>query len=143
MSKYAPHFYVLTHACLISEQIKLNGQIQFAEVQFYFLHFATDEADETPCAYALVSLYSCPIQSLLDESSHTLWACHYCSDDDLRVVRVSTIISCVSMQPLPRLPTDPDGLWFVMEKSGLEDFRLTGGAELLEQELGRGLANID
>ena len=30
------------------------------------------------------------------------------------------------------LPTDPYGLWFIVEKLGLEDFRLTGGVEPLE-----------
>lgn len=39
-------------------QIELNGKIEFAEVQFYFLHFTTDEADEKPIPYALVSVYS-------------------------------------------------------------------------------------
>ena len=118
--------------CSISEQIELNGQIEFAEVQFYFLHFATDPEDAPPSAYALVSVYSRPIQRLLNESSQTLWACHYCGGNDLRVINLSSIVSCVSMQPLPWLPTNPYGLWFVVEKSGLEDFRLTGGAEPLE-----------
>jgi len=110
----------------------LNGQIEFAEVQFYFLHFATDLEDAPPSAYALVSVYSHPIQRLLNELSQTLWACHYCGDNDLWVINLSSIVSCVSMQPLPRLPTDPYGLWFVVEKLGLEDFWLTSGAEPLE-----------
>jgi hypothetical protein len=41
-------------------------------------------------------------------------------------VRVSTILSVVSMQPLPRRVGDPENLWFVVEKSGLDDTELTG-----------------
>jgi hypothetical protein len=107
----------------------LNGQIEYGEVQFYFVQFTTDSPDEVPTAHALVSVYSRPVQELLDESSDTLWACHYMGDEGLRVVELATILACVSMQPLPPLPNDPSGLWFVLEKSGLEDFQLTGFEE--------------
>ena len=40
------------------------------------------------------------------------------------------------MQPLPPLPDDPPRLWFVLEKSGLEDVQLTGFEESLENEPG-------
>jgi hypothetical protein len=50
----------------------------------------------------------------------------------LQVIKLSSIISCVSMQPLPRLPGDPESLWFVLEKSGLEDLQLTGAEESKE-----------
>jgi hypothetical protein len=114
----------------------LNGQIEYGEVQFYFLRFATDSPDETPTAHALVSVYSRPAQALLIESSNTLWACQYAGVDDLQVVSLSSIVACVSMQPLPPLPDDPPGLWFVLEKSGLEDVQLTGYEEPLENEPG-------
>jgi hypothetical protein len=112
----------------------LNGQIEFGEVQFYFLLFATDSPDKSLTAYALVSVYSHPIQKLLDESSNTLWACQYMGDGDLRVVELSRIVACVSMQPLPLLPNDPPGLWFVLEKSGLEDFQLTEFEEPIDND---------
>jgi hypothetical protein len=112
----------------------LNGQIEYGEVQFYFLQFTTNSPDEVPTAHALVSVYSRPIQELLDESSDTLWACNYMGEGDLRVVELTTIIACVSMQPLPPLPNDPPGLWFVLEKSGLEDFQLTGFQEPIVNE---------
>lgn len=39
------------------------------------------------------------------------------------------------MQPLPLVPTDPEGrLWFVVEKSGLEDDQLIGFEETLDNE---------
>ena len=119
---------------LICVKMLLNGQIEYGEVQFYFLLFATDSPDESPTAYALVSMYSRPIPELLTESFNTLWACHYTGDGDLRAVEVSTILACVSMQPLPPLPNDPPGLWFVLEKSGLEDFQLTGFEEPIDND---------
>ena len=30
------------------------------------------------------------------------------------------------MQPLPRLPEDPEDLWFVVEKSGLDGTEVSG-----------------
>ena len=88
-------------------------------------------------------MYSPPIQELLVESSNTLWACRYCGNNDLRVVDLSCITACVSMQPLPPAPSlsssDTDcepnhGLWFVVEKSGLEDAQLTGFEEHTDGE---------
>ena len=87
-----------------------------------------------PTTQALVSVYSCPIQALLIESLNTLWACQYTGAEDLQVVLLSSIIACISMQPLPPLPDDPPGLWFVLEKSGLEDVQLSGFKEALENE---------
>ena len=114
-------------------KIKLNRQIEYAEVWFYFLSFTSDNLNEAPLSYAMVSVYSRPVQSLLVESSNTLWACRYCGDEDLRVVDLSRIISCVSMQPLPPVPTDSgEWLWFVIEKSGLDDIQLTGCEEPLD-----------
>ena len=105
-------------------------------MQFYFLHFTADNEDEMPVPYAVVSVYSRPIQSLLDESSNTLWACRYTGAGGLRVIKLSSILSCVSIQPLPTLTSDPvhlEGpLWFVLEKSGLEDVQLTGLEEPME-----------
>ena len=70
---------------------------------------------------------------LLRESSNTLWACTY-NGGDLRVVDLSSIVACVSMQPLPLQPTDSNKLWFVVEKSGMDDVQLTGFDEHLDAE---------
>lgn len=109
----------------------MRDKIEYAEVQFYFLHFATHDPDETPVPYAVVSVYSRPVQSILDESCDTLWACRYTGTGGLRVIKLSCILACVSIQPLPPLTTDPEGLWFVLEKSGLEDVQLTGVEEAM------------
>ena len=78
--------------------------------------------------YALVSLYGPPNEDLLEDSFHTLWACTYHGDSNLKVVNASSIISVVSMQPLPKLACEEGlgELWFVVEKSGLDDTDLTG-----------------
>ena len=116
-------------------KMELNGQIEYAEVQFYFLHFTSDNPDEAPLPYALVSVYSRPVQEILAESSNTLWACRYRGDDNLQVINLSDIVACVSMQPLPPASGDPgERLWFVVEKSGLEDIQLTGYEEPLDCE---------
>jgi len=79
--------------------------------------------------YALISMYGAPDADLLEDSSHALWACEYQGDANLKVINISSILSVVSMQPLPKLSSDEFGgkkMVFVIEKSGLEDTELTG-----------------
>lgn len=92
-------------------------------MQFYFL---VENAEQKLDAYALISLYGPPDADMLEDSYHTLWACTYNGDDSLEVIPVSEIISVVSMQPLPPKAGDPENLWFVVEKSGLDDIEVTG-----------------
>lgn len=63
---------------------------------------------------------------MLSALSQTLHACHYRGNEDLRCILVKDILTVVSMQPLPYMPGDPDNLWFVVEKSGLDDVQLFG-----------------
>jgi len=63
---------------------------------------------------------------MLEESHNTLWACEYRGQESLLCIPVKSIIFVVSMQPLPRLPNDPENLWFVIGKSGLHDIDLEG-----------------
>ena len=109
----------------------LNGKIEYGKVQFYFLQFTASASPATPTALALVSVYSHPVQALLVESSNILWACQYTGVDNLQVVPLSSIVTCVSVQCLPLLPSDLPRLWFVLEKLGLEDIQLAGFRELL------------
>lgn len=92
-------------------------------MQFYFLDTDNDE-DPDKVAHAVVSLYGPPNQDMLLQSSHTLYACTYEGQDNLHCIPVTAIVSVISMQPLPRLPDDPENLWFVVEKSGLDDVQL-------------------
>jgi len=118
----------------------LDGQIEYGEVQFYFLQFTTNGPanSETTTTHALISVYSHPVQALLVESSNTLWACQYTGVDDLQVVPLSSIVACISVQCLPQLPDNLPGLWFVLEKSGLEDVQLAVFGESLGDEPGAG-----
>ena len=124
----------------------LNGQIEYGEVQFYFCQFTTHGLDDlepplsqaTMTVHALVLVYTHPVQALLVKSSNTLWACQYTGADDLRIVPLSSIIACILVQPLPPLSDDPPGLWFVLEKLGLENVQLASFEESLEDEQGAG-----
>ena len=114
----------------------MNGKTEYGEVQFFFIpnpdpdseldsETASEEEDINP--YALVYLYGPPDADLLEDSSHTLWACEYLPTN-IQVVEVTDITAVISMQPLPKAPGDDPAkdLLFVVEKSGLEDTELTG-----------------
>lgn len=112
----SPHYIFL--------QLNLNGVTEFGEVQFFFLNQPEDNISPA-VAYAVVSIYSCPDQTILKESSQTLWVCLYTGTTNLHLVPAKSIISLVSMQPLIPLPDEVPGRWFVVEKSGLDDADLT------------------
>lgn len=122
-------------------QIQLNGQVEYAEVQFYFLKFADNSEELVP--RALVSVYSRPIQELLEESFNELWACDYKGTDNLQVIETSCILSVVSLQPLPPLPGEPDNRWFVTQKSGLDDVQLTGYEEPMDDGIAGNVGGDD
>lgn len=65
---------------------------------------------------------------MYEDSFGCLWACTYSGNTNLAVIKISAIKSVVSMQPLPKANGDPDGLFFVVEKSGLDDIELMGYA---------------
>ena len=113
--------------------MNLNGKVALGEVQFFFQVVDPDDAsDDKFIPYALVSIYSPPDADMLEQSYHTLWACEYMGSDGFQVVSISSIMSVVSMQPLPKCPGDPDNLWFVVEKSGIDDRELTGYVDPIE-----------
>jgi len=83
-----------------------------------------------------VSVYGHPDAELLEQSYHTLRACPYLGENGLHAVRVSDILTVVSMQRLPTRPGEVgrDNLWFVVEKSGIDDTELTGYVDPLDYE---------
>ncbi|KAK7444779.1 hypothetical protein VKT23_015096 [Stygiomarasmius scandens] len=91
-------------------------------------------ADENLHFYALVSLYTRPDEELLDESCRTLWACRYTGDTNLAVVDVKSILSVVSVQPLPKQLDRDDGLWFIVEKTGVEEIENIGFGDDIDGE---------
>lgn len=117
-------------------QIKCNNgtEIRFAEVQFYFM---TEEENGDLVAHALVSMYGHPNHDLLEESYHTLHAFPQPGpESSLQVIEITSIISVVSVQPLPKLTVDEDDRLFVIEKSGMDDTELTGYVDVLEYQNG-------
>jgi hypothetical protein len=100
----------------------INGQIEYGEVQFYFV--CENERSELS-AFAVVSLFSRPDPRMLEDSYHTLWACKYQGLNALKVVSITSIRSIVSMQRLTPLPSEDSDYFFVVEKSGLDDIEVT------------------
>ncbi|KAF5368205.1 hypothetical protein D9757_011314 [Collybiopsis confluens] len=106
--------------------LRFDDQINIAEVWYYFLKSVPGKVEES---YALVSIYSEPYEDLWEDSSGALWACDYLGVDNLHIVSTQAICSVVSMQPLPPLPGEPNGVWFVVEKCGLDETLKTGHEE--------------
>ena len=82
----------------------MDGQIRYAEIRFFFWneeHGNGQCEDGLISGYALVSVYGQPDAELLEQSYHTLRACPYLGENGLHVIRVSDILSVISMQPLP------------------------------------------
>ena len=85
-----------------------------------------EDVEENLVYCALVSVYGPPCQIILEETCYCLRACLYEGDSNLRIIRISDILSVVSMQPLPPRDDTERNLWFVVEKSGIDDTELTG-----------------
>ncbi|KAM6492088.1 hypothetical protein JOM56_011812 [Amanita muscaria] len=113
-------------------KLKLNTELRYGEVLFFF---SDETADQVISCYALVSVYGPPNADLLEESSHALRACPYYGDENLHLIHFRSILSVVSMQPLPTCRDDVglDSHFFVVEKSGIDDTELTGYVDSLEQ----------
>lgn len=89
----------------------------------------TDADEVSTKTYAMISLYGRPDRAILAQSSRALWACEYLGSENLHIVRVEKIRSVVSMIPLPALPGEEDGRWFVVEKPGIDSAIMTGHEE--------------
>jgi hypothetical protein len=85
----------------------------FGEVQFFFRSDIRGEV----IALALVSEFGPPDNELLAESSNALWVSHYLGNQNLRIIEIKSISTCVAMVPFTK---PPDGRFFVCEKMGLE-----------------------
>jgi len=105
-----------------------NGN-RFAEVQFYFL---IEGHNENLSAHALVSVYDPPDQDLLEDSYHVLHAFSR-HNSILQVIDIPSIISVVSLQPLPKVTNGEEDRLFVVEKSGMDDTELTGYVDRLDE----------
>lgn len=106
----------------------MGHETKYAEVKFYFL---IEDDNNDLSAHALVSVYGPPDQDLLEDSCHTLHAFSRCVE--LMIVTVTSIISVVSVQPLPEFVANEEPRYFVIEKSGIDDNELTGYVDLLDE----------
>jgi hypothetical protein len=79
-------------------------------------------------------LYEARDADLWEESSHTLWASEWVQYRHLWVIEISQIKAVVSMQPLEKISRNEHDRRFLVEKSGLEDVKLTGYDEDLPQD---------
>jgi hypothetical protein len=84
-------------------------------------------------AHALILIYGPPDLDLLEDSHHTLLAVTYQGDSNLQIIAVNSIISVVSMQPLPKFTEEEADHWFVVEKSGIDDTELTGYVDPMDE----------
>ncbi|KAG6914406.1 hypothetical protein DXG01_000540 [Tephrocybe rancida] len=105
-------------------KINLNKKITYAKVRFYFYVSTEDpnqlDGKEKLVPWALASIYSDPDFTILTDSFNTVWACRKTGS----AFPASSIISLVSMQPMPMFANEPKDLWFPVEKSSLEEVQL-------------------
>jgi len=95
----------------------------------------TEDDNGDLAVHALVSMYDHPDRDLLEETYHTLHAFPQPEPDSiLQVIEITSIISVVSVQPLPKLSVDEEDRLFVIEKSGMDDTELTGYVDVLEYQ---------
>ncbi|KAF9020619.1 hypothetical protein BDZ89DRAFT_1072147 [Hymenopellis radicata] len=106
----------------------LNGQLEFAEVQYYFQYEVSQNDGYRPLA--MVSLYSRPDIDLLRKSSNTLWSCTHQGDQGVCVVDVKSIEAVVGMIPhSTHFLTGAENHVFVAEKPGLDVAEMGGAYE--------------
>lgn len=82
----------------IDWQIDIDGNINFAEVLYYFqVPLSISASTRT---LAMVSCYGSRHQELYEQSHQTLWVAQYLGEESLKVVDVKSIRSVVAMVPL-------------------------------------------
>ena len=70
--------------------------------------------------YALVSMCSEPDTQLLERSSQVVYKCTYHGQDDLQVIKVTSIFAVVAMVPMRPSEGDHCTHFFLIEKPGLD-----------------------
>ena len=90
-------------------------------MQFYFQSKHTG----TESTYALVSMWSEPDAQLLEQSSQAIYKCTYHGQDDLQVIKVTTISAVVAMVPMQPSEGDRCMHFFLVEKPGLDTLAST------------------
>jgi hypothetical protein len=81
---------------------------------------------------ALISIWSASDSNRLKQSYGTLYITGYQDDNALAVIDVKTVVSVVSMVPMPpeeRQAEIENNIFFLVERSGLEAYELAGIGE--------------
>ncbi|KAF6762335.1 hypothetical protein DFP72DRAFT_1165143 [Ephemerocybe angulata] len=125
-------------------KLKINGKTEYGQVEFFFLHITGRNAEtglDIKVPYALVTLYSQPIENIWEDSYKTCWACTKLPDE-YQVVPITAVEACVSMQPMVSMAGDPLNMFQVVEKAGIDDMILSGYSEIFEgdEQGGAGVA---
>ncbi|KAK6988454.1 hypothetical protein R3P38DRAFT_3443756, partial [Favolaschia claudopus] len=109
-----------------------------AEILFFFI-LRVGDSDTDPEQYlALASFFGPPDTDLLDLSSNAYWSFKHLRDADLRVVDVTSIISCVTMAPdhqyaIHRNDGSEIDRWFLFEKPRLKQASRAGTTESMDE----------
>ncbi|KAK6967044.1 hypothetical protein R3P38DRAFT_2589663, partial [Favolaschia claudopus] len=110
-----------------------------AEILFFFI-LRVGDSDTDPEQYlALASFFGPPDTDLLDLSSNAYWSFKHLRDADLRVVDVTSIISCVTMAPdhqyvIHRSDGSEIDRWFLFEKPRLKHASRAGTTESMNED---------
>ena len=107
-------------------QFRIENRSCFAKVHYFFrLKF-----DSTIHTLAVGSLFSAPDPYLLEQSYSTVYSCQY-QATSIIAFHVKTVESLVAMIPYFRITDDfkvetPENTYFLVEKPGLDTFKLFG-----------------
>ncbi|KAK6984740.1 hypothetical protein R3P38DRAFT_2419766, partial [Favolaschia claudopus] len=101
--------------------VNADDETCYGEVQFFFqVKIAKTNREHV---LALISVYSEPDASVLEDSFGTVILCDYLGEEALEVIEVGQIQAGIAM-----IPDEEEGTYFVGEKLGLEMDEM-GGAE--------------
>lgn len=94
--------------------------------------------DEDKCL-AVASFFGPPDPYLLEISSKTYWSAKHRRDADIRVIEVTSMVSCVMMAPDDqyhhhRADGSEIDRWFLMEKPGLKLASWTGASDNMDED---------
>jgi hypothetical protein len=91
------------------------------------------DGSHTNETFALVSKYSPPHTGILEESCHTFWSSTHGKIENMEIIPVKSILAVVAMIPHNLTPNDPEQLYFLSEKPGLEVAHLAGIEESMDE----------
>ncbi|KAF8475453.1 hypothetical protein JB92DRAFT_3283637 [Gautieria morchelliformis] len=114
-------------------KLRLNQEVHFAQVNYYFTISSLGEDEMNPQALAMVLLYSPLDLEIYQKSQQTVYSVTLLDEVlGLRVIPVKDMISVVSMQPHNYNIELGVKRWYVWEKIGLDIHILCGDEESID-----------